>query len=78
MATDTTTRDLFISGVKKYIASGVNNAPFSDWYETTNAVVQGFRARYVYYLHSSLPKLADLNSLFIFFHHRLGRSPEDI
>jgi len=45
MSTNNATRDLLISGVRKYIASGVNNAPFSDWYETTNAVVQGFRAR---------------------------------
>ncbi|KAF8513743.1 DUF1793-domain-containing protein [Hysterangium stoloniferum] len=44
-ATDITTRDLFVSSVRKYIASGVNSAPFSDWYETTNAKTQGFRAR---------------------------------
>lgn len=45
LVTDTATRDLFIGGVRKYIASGVNNVPLSDWYETTNAVSQGFRAR---------------------------------
>ncbi|KAF8581797.1 DUF1793-domain-containing protein [Ramaria rubella] len=45
IATDTTTRDLFVSRVNKYIASGVNSVPFSDWYETTNAEVQGFQAR---------------------------------
>jgi len=45
IATDITTRDLFVSSVRKYIASGVNSAPFSDWYETTNAKTQGFRAR---------------------------------
>jgi hypothetical protein len=38
-------RDLLISNVRKYAASGVNNAPLSDWYETTNGQQQGFRAR---------------------------------
>jgi len=43
--TNTAARDLFISSVRKYAANGVNSAPLSDWYETTNGAVQGFRAR---------------------------------
>ncbi|KAF8485559.1 DUF1793-domain-containing protein [Gautieria morchelliformis] len=45
IVTNATTRDMFVSRVNKYIASGVNSVPFSDWYETTNAKVQGFQAR---------------------------------
>lgn len=42
---NTAARDLFISSVRKYAADGANNAPLSDWYETTNGVDEGFRAR---------------------------------
>ncbi|KAG7096816.1 hypothetical protein E1B28_004225 [Marasmius oreades] len=45
LVTSTSTRDLFISRVRSYAASGKNNVPLSDWYETTNGVSQGFRAR---------------------------------
>ncbi|KAG6821602.1 hypothetical protein H0H93_000111 [Arthromyces matolae] len=45
IATDTTTRDLFISSVKKYASDGLTSQPFGDWYETTNGQAEGFRAR---------------------------------
>ncbi|KAK7060516.1 hypothetical protein VNI00_001281 [Paramarasmius palmivorus] len=45
LVTDTATRDIFISAVKKWASSGTGNAPFGDWYETTNGAPQGFRAR---------------------------------
>ncbi|KII95062.1 hypothetical protein PLICRDRAFT_48031 [Plicaturopsis crispa FD-325 SS-3] len=45
IATDTTTRDLFINSVQKYNAGGANNAPFGDWYETKDGTQEGFRAR---------------------------------
>jgi len=45
LVTSTTTRDLFISSVRKYAANGLNSVPLSDWYETTNGKVQGFQAR---------------------------------
>jgi len=43
--TNTAARDLFISSVRKYAADGANSAPLSDWYETTDGVDVGFRAR---------------------------------
>ncbi|KAL1694460.1 hypothetical protein GGG16DRAFT_122510 [Schizophyllum commune] len=42
---DTNTRDMLISAVAQYAANGQNDAPFSDWYETTDGKVAGFRAR---------------------------------
>ncbi|KAJ7590784.1 hypothetical protein C8J56DRAFT_933888 [Mycena floridula] len=45
IATDTAGRDIFISGVKKYAADGLGSSAFGDWYETTNGVPNGFRAR---------------------------------
>ncbi|GLB33929.1 putative protein with domain of unknown function (DUF5127) [Lyophyllum shimeji] len=45
IVTDTATRDLFISSVKKYASSGSSNQPLGDWYETTNGAAEGFRAR---------------------------------
>jgi hypothetical protein len=44
IVTDTTLRNFLISSVKKY-ASSPNTIPFGDWYETTNGVSNGFRAR---------------------------------
>lgn len=43
--TDSTARDIFVKAVHDYAADGANNAPLSDWYETTNGQSQGFRAR---------------------------------
>ncbi|KAK1226439.1 hypothetical protein PQX77_010603 [Marasmius sp. AFHP31] len=45
IVTNTGVRDMFIQKVKAYLTSGKNDAPFSDWYETTNANIAGFRAR---------------------------------
>ncbi|KAH8830455.1 DUF1793-domain-containing protein [Flagelloscypha sp. PMI_526] len=45
IVSDTDARDQFISHVKNYLTSGVNDMPFSDWYETTNGASVGFRAR---------------------------------
>ncbi|ESK94383.1 glutaminase, partial [Moniliophthora roreri MCA 2997] len=45
LVTDTATRDIFISAVRKWASSGTSSAPFGDWYETTNGAPQGFRAR---------------------------------
>ncbi|KXN86419.1 hypothetical protein AN958_10281 [Leucoagaricus sp. SymC.cos] len=45
IATDTTTRDLFISSVRKWAADGASSQPLADWYETTNGTPEGFRAR---------------------------------
>ncbi|EIN10412.1 DUF1793-domain-containing protein [Punctularia strigosozonata HHB-11173 SS5] len=45
IATETSTRDLFISSVRKYAADGESSQPLGDWYETTNGAVEGFRAR---------------------------------
>uniref|UniRef100_D8PPI6 Glutaminase A n=1 Tax=Schizophyllum commune (strain H4-8 / FGSC 9210) TaxID=578458 RepID=D8PPI6_SCHCM len=42
---DTDTRDMLISAVAQYAANGQNDVPFSDWYETTDGKVAGFRAR---------------------------------
>ncbi|KAL1730973.1 hypothetical protein EV714DRAFT_283692 [Schizophyllum commune] len=42
---DNNTRDMLISAVAQYAANGQNDAPFSDWYETTDGKVAGFRAR---------------------------------
>ncbi|KAL1706445.1 hypothetical protein EV121DRAFT_278880 [Schizophyllum commune] len=42
---DTNTRDMLISAVAQYAANGQNDVPFSDWYETTDGKVAGFRAR---------------------------------
>ena len=47
LVSDTASRDAFISGVKKYVSNGLNNAPFSDWYDTDSGKSVGFRARYV-------------------------------
>ena len=46
-STSTTVRDQLISGVYKYASNSVsgNSEPFGDWYETTNGVTEGFRAR---------------------------------
>ncbi|KAF9057677.1 DUF1793-domain-containing protein [Panaeolus papilionaceus] len=43
--TDTSTRDLFISSVKKWASDGLSSQPLGDWYETTNGTPEGFRAR---------------------------------
>ncbi|TFK43420.1 DUF1793-domain-containing protein [Crucibulum laeve] len=45
IVTDTATRDLFISSVKKWASDGLSTQPFGDWYETTNGQPEGFRAR---------------------------------
>ncbi|KAJ7031515.1 DUF1793-domain-containing protein [Mycena alexandri] len=45
IVTDTTLRDLFITGVKDYVSNGLNNAPFGDWYDTITGVAEGFKAR---------------------------------
>ena len=45
IVTDTATRDIFISSVKRYASDGLSSQPFGDWYETTNGGPQGFRAR---------------------------------
>ena len=42
---DTNTRDMLISAVAQYAANGQNDAPFSDWYETTDGKEAGVRAR---------------------------------
>ncbi|KAG9084530.1 hypothetical protein FS749_005150 [Ceratobasidium sp. UAMH 11750] len=42
---DVTTRNLFITQLKDYLANGKNNAPFSDWYDAVSGSVVGFRAR---------------------------------
>lgn len=42
---DTEVRDLFVDAVKNYASSGHGAQPFGDWYETTNGIPQGFRAR---------------------------------
>lgn len=36
---------MFIDAVYDYVSDASNNAPFGDWYETTNGDVEGFRAR---------------------------------
>ncbi|KAF8897656.1 DUF1793-domain-containing protein [Infundibulicybe gibba] len=43
--TDTATRDIFISAVKRWASDGVSSQPLGDWYETTNGSPEGFRAR---------------------------------
>ncbi|GJJ14574.1 hypothetical protein Clacol_008839 [Clathrus columnatus] len=45
IATSNVTRDLLITRLRAYLASGVNSVPLSDWYGATDAVVQGFQAR---------------------------------
>lgn len=45
IVTDTATRDLFISSVRKWASDGRSSQPFGDWYETTNGNPEGFRAR---------------------------------
>ncbi|KAG8722947.1 hypothetical protein FRC09_005472 [Ceratobasidium sp. 395] len=40
--TDTNTRNRFVSGVKGYVANGLNNRPFSDWYDTSSGASVGF------------------------------------
>lgn len=46
IATNTTTRDIFISAVKKWASDGQNNGPFGDLYDTVSgAIAVGFRAR---------------------------------
>jgi hypothetical protein len=56
IATSTSTRDLFIDSVYDYASDGVNDAPFSDWYETVDGKVVGFRARPVAGGHLALMK----------------------
>ncbi|KAJ7179003.1 DUF1793-domain-containing protein [Mycena filopes] len=44
--TNTTTRDLLIGAVKKWVSDGQNNGPFGDLYDTVSgAIAVGFRAR---------------------------------
>jgi len=43
--TDNTARDLLIEAVRNWLGSGRSNAPFGDWYETTDGRPQSFRAR---------------------------------
>ena len=38
-------RDMLISSVRNFAAAGRSQAPFSDWYETTNGDQVGFQAR---------------------------------
>jgi hypothetical protein len=38
IASDTSTRDMFIGNLYKYLTDGGNNHPLSDWYETVNGV----------------------------------------
>ncbi|KAH8120127.1 DUF1793-domain-containing protein [Phellopilus nigrolimitatus] len=45
LVTDTTSRDLLISSVRKFAADGLSYAPFADWYETTDGTPEVFRAR---------------------------------
>ncbi|KAF7340199.1 DUF1793-domain-containing protein [Mycena venus] len=45
IVTDTSLRDLFISSIKGYLSSGLNNQAFPDWYDTITGVAEGFRAR---------------------------------
>ncbi|PVF95783.1 DUF1793-domain-containing protein [Serendipita vermifera] len=56
IATSTSTRDLFIDSIYDYISNGLNDAPFSDWYDTVNGKVVGFRARPVAGGHLALMK----------------------
>ena len=42
---DNGVRDMLISDLVKYASSGLNNAPLSDWYDTTTGSAVGFRAR---------------------------------
>ncbi|KAJ7498778.1 hypothetical protein FB451DRAFT_1202990 [Mycena latifolia] len=46
IATNTATRDIFISAVKNWVSDGQNNGPFGDLYDTVSgAIAVGFRAR---------------------------------
>lgn len=45
IVTDTSVRDSLISGVLKYAMDGKSNQPLSDWYDTNDGSVEGFRAR---------------------------------
>jgi hypothetical protein len=56
VSTTTSTRDIFISSIYNYTSSGVNNAPLSDWFDTTDGKSAGFRARPVVGGHLALMK----------------------
>jgi hypothetical protein len=38
-------RKSIIDGLSKYLQATPSRVPFSDWYNTTNAVTEGFKAR---------------------------------
>ena len=45
IVTDGEVRSSLIDRVVAYASNGLNDAPLSDWYETTGGTVSGFRAR---------------------------------
>lgn len=45
IATDTSTRDMFISDLHKFISNGINEEAFADWYETTDGSQESFTNR---------------------------------
>ncbi|KAF9008954.1 DUF1793-domain-containing protein [Cyathus striatus] len=66
IVTNTSTRDLFISSVKKWASDGLSSQPFGDWYETTNGEPEGFRARPVVGGHLGEYNFCD--SVLVFIH----------
>ncbi|KAI0750697.1 DUF1793-domain-containing protein [Daedaleopsis nitida] len=45
LVSSTSLRNQIVSLVRKYAADGLSSQPLGDWYETTNGVAEGFRAR---------------------------------
>lgn len=60
-STSTDVRDKLVSGVIKYASDALakNTEPFSDWYETSTGVTDGFRARPVTGGHLALVRSLD-------------------
>jgi hypothetical protein len=58
IVTDTNTRDLFISSVRRYASNGLNSQPLGDWYQTVSGEAEGFRARPVAGGHLALVSLS--------------------
>ncbi|KAJ7618784.1 hypothetical protein FB45DRAFT_932463 [Roridomyces roridus] len=55
--TDTSLRDQFISALSAYASNGLNNVPFSDWYDTVSGQMAGFQSRPVVGGHLALAVL---------------------
>lgn len=58
---DTSLRDRLVSSMKRWLSSGASDAPMTDWYETLDGKVAGFRARPVAGGHRECHGFAELS-----------------